>query len=43
MNALGATGTWALYVAVVCVAFFVVRATLPETRGRTLESMEDGV
>ena len=43
VNALGATGTWALYVAVVCVAFFVVRATLPETRGRTLESMEDGV
>ena len=43
VNALGATGTWVLYVAVVCVAFFVVRATLPETRGRTLESMEDGV
>ena len=33
-----------LDVCVVCVAFFVVRATLPETRGRTLESMDtDGV
>ena len=44
VECLGATRVWVLYVCVVCVAFFVVRATLPETRGRTLESMDtDGV
>ena len=44
VECLGATRVWVLYVCVVCGAFFVVRATLPETRGRTLESMDtDGV
>ena len=44
VECLGATRVWVLYVCVVCVAFFVVRTTLPETRGRTLESMDtDGV
>jgi len=44
VECLGATWVWVLYVCVVCGAFFVVRATLPETRGRTLESMDtDGV
>jgi sugar porter (SP) family MFS transporter len=40
VECLGATRVWVLYVCVVCGAFFVVRATLPETRGRTLESMD---
>ena len=44
VECLGATRVWVLYVCVVCGAFFVVRATLPETRGRNLESMDtDGV
>ena len=39
VGALGPTRTWCAYLAVCVAAWFAVRAVLPETKGRSLESM----
>lgn len=41
LEVMGPVGTWLLYLAVVVAAFFAVRVTLPETKGKSLEDMDD--
>jgi major inositol transporter-like SP family MFS transporter len=41
VEAVGATVTFALFAAVNVVSFLFVRSFVPETRGRSLEELED--